>query len=76
VGIDGSQALPSDLVSLIHRFARPGHDFEASMPLAIDAGCGPDRHVRLLQDIGFRAVGIDDDPEMCAVAPQDGVEAL
>ena len=64
----------SDLVGLVFRFARPGRDLSADRPRAIDVGCGPGRHVRFLTEVGFRAYGIDFDPEMCATARQNGVE--
>lgn len=66
----------SDLVGLLFRFARPRRDLHQDNPPAVDVGCGPGRHVRLLNEIGYRAVGIDNDPEMCAAARENGVEVL
>ena len=65
----------SDVVGLVHRHARPGRDVPAGA-LALDVGCGPGRHVRLLSELGYRAVGLDSDPEMVAVAQGNGVEAV
>lgn len=65
----------SDLVGLIYRFARPGRDFPEPRPRAVDVACGPGRHVRLLEEVGFDAVGIDNDPQMCETALANGVSA-
>jgi SAM-dependent methyltransferase len=66
----------SDLVGLVYRFARPGRDVCGDRPRAIDVGCGPGRHVRFLNEAGYRAYGIDADPEMCACCHDNGVEAI
>jgi len=66
----------SDLVGLLFRFARPGRDVPNGRPFAVDVGCGAGRHVRLLNEMGYRAVGIDIDPEMCAAARHNGVDVL
>lgn len=66
----------SDLVGLIYRFARPGRDVPGDAPFALDVGCGPGRHVRLLDEVGYRAAGIDADPEMCACCRDNGVHAV
>lgn len=41
-------------------------------PTALDAGCGAGRHVRLLEELGFQATGIDCDPEMIEAAGRNG----
>ncbi len=64
----------SDLVGLVFRFARPGRDVPGDGPRAIDVGCGPGRHIRFLNEVGYRAYGIDFDPEMCDTARRNGIE--
>lgn len=60
----------SDLVGLLYRFARP----ENEGLLAVDAGCGPGRHLKLLIEAGYRAVGIDSEPRMCRIARANGFD--
>ncbi len=66
----------SDLVGLLYRHARPGRDVPAEGARAIDVGCGPGRHVKLLSDLGYLALGLDSDEEMCTIARNNGVEAV
>jgi len=66
----------SDLVGLVFRYAKPGRDLPDSAPRAIDVGCGNGRHVRFLNEVGYRAFGIDIDPQMCETARDNGVEVL
>jgi SAM-dependent methyltransferase len=62
----------SELVGLAFRFARP----PSAGLAALDAGCGPGRHVQFLAELGYRATGIDSDPKMVELARQNGVEAV
>jgi SAM-dependent methyltransferase len=66
----------SDLVGLVYRFALPGRHVQVPEPRAIDVACGPGRHVRFLGEVGYRAIGIDSDAEMCRTARDNGVEAI
>lgn len=66
----------SDLVGLLYRYARPGRDVPAESPRAIDVGCGPGRHVKLLADLGYQALGLDNDEEMCRIARSNGVKVI
>jgi SAM-dependent methyltransferase len=66
----------SDLVGLVYRFALPGKQVTSPQPRALDVACGPGRHVRFLNEVGYRAFGIDSDPEMYATAMANGVEAI
>ena len=62
----------SELVGLLYRFARPGRDVPAGAA-ALDVACGPGRHVRLLQELGYDALGLDADADMVATARANGV---
>lgn len=59
----------SNLVSLLFKFARPTNTDDT----AIDVGCGPGRHCRLLEDMGYQVIGIDSEPRMCATASKNGI---
>lgn len=61
----------SDLVGLVFRFARPS----APGQPAIDVGCGPGRHVKLLAEVGYDACGLDNDPKMIEQATANGQSA-
>jgi SAM-dependent methyltransferase len=60
-----------ELVGLLFRFARP----ESAGLTAVDVGCGAGRHVRLLDELGYAAVGLDSDPKMVEQARHNGVAA-
>lgn len=45
-------------------------------PFAIDVGCGPGRHTALLQELGYQALGLDADEEMCETARANGVPVV
>ena len=60
----------SELVGMLFRFARPTEPHQT----AIDAGCGPGRHVRLLLDLGYSACGVEADEKMVEMARQNGLE--
>jgi SAM-dependent methyltransferase len=60
----------SELVGMLFRFARPAGPGLA----AIDAGSGAGRHVRLLLDLGYAAVGVDADEKMVELARQNGLD--
>jgi SAM-dependent methyltransferase len=66
----------SDLVGLVYRFALPGRHVRVAQPRAVDVACGPGRHVRLLNEVGYKALGIDSDAEMCRTATENGVDAI
>jgi SAM-dependent methyltransferase len=60
----------SELVGMVFRFARPTEPGAT----AIDAGCGPGRHLRLLLDLGFSACGVEADEKMAELARQNGLD--
>ena len=60
----------SDLVSLLYRHARPSPANRGAA--AVDVGCGAGRHLRVLEDLGYAAIGLDSDPTMCRQARQNG----
>ncbi len=62
----------SEMVGLVFRFARPS---ESGLN-ALDVGCGPGRHMQVLVDMGYNAVGFDIDPEMCQIARSNGFDAM
>jgi SAM-dependent methyltransferase len=62
----------SELVGLIFKFARP----MSEGLFAIDAGCGSGRHLKVLEDVGYKAMGIDADPNMCRTARENGFDVL
>ncbi|MDD4891188.1 MAG: class I SAM-dependent methyltransferase [Phycisphaerae bacterium] len=60
-----------ELVGLAFRFARPSGPGLS----AIDIGCGSGRHVKLLADLGYAALGLDNDPKMVEQAIANGQQA-
>ena len=58
----------SEVVALAHRYARP----TSKGDVAIDLGCGPGRHLKLLADMGYMAIGIDNDEAMVSTARENG----
>lgn len=62
----------SDLISLIMKHVDP-IDRDG---IAIDIGCGAGRHVKLLNDIGFDAFGIDSDSSMINICKNNGINAF
>jgi SAM-dependent methyltransferase len=66
----------SDLVGLVYRHALPGRHVSSKEPRAVDVACGPGRHVRFLCEVGYRAYGIDSDPEMCRTGRDNGIDVV
>lgn len=56
--------------------AQPEHGGGGEPPVALDVGCGPGRHTKLLADMGYRAIGLDSDEAMCACARENGVDTV
>jgi len=63
----------SDLVGLLYRYARPAPDARMT---ALDVGCGSGRHLAVLRDLGYQAIGIDSDPVAVANAEHNGLDAV
>ncbi len=64
----------SDLIGLLFHHARPASDQPNQS--AIDVGCGSGRHLGILRDLGYRAIGIDNDPVAVANARKTGFDAV
>ncbi|NLX15035.1 MAG: class I SAM-dependent methyltransferase [Phycisphaerales bacterium] len=63
----------SDLVGLLYRYARPVRDTRMT---ALDVGCGSGRHLAVLRDLGYQAIGIDNDPVAVDNAEHNGLDAV
>lgn len=63
----------SELVGLIMKYVRK--DMKKG-DIGIDIGCGPGRHVKLLEEVGFDSFGIDIDPLMIETCKNNGVKAI
>ena len=58
----------SDLVGLLFRHARP----KTPGLLAIDVGCGAGRHLKLLEEMGYQAIGVELDSQAHQYATANG----
>lgn len=62
----------SELVGLVMKYVRPNME---KGDIGIDIGCGPGRHIKLLEEVGFDAFGVDIDPNMIETCKSNGVKA-
>lgn len=59
----------SNLVSLLHKI-------EPRSGYAVDIGCGSGRHVKLLNDIGFNAIGVENDEKQLSLCHENKIDVI